>query len=232
MSTLYVIRHGQASYGQADYDRLSPLGEEQARLLGAHLAEGPPLDLVFVGPRRRQRQTADHIVRAARRREAEVVAALDEYPAEAILRQALPELLRDADPEARGTFASDPLGVPTDPRRFQVLFERVMKRWLTGELLLEDTESFAEFAGRVRLALHEIMAAAGRGRTVAAVTSAGPTGIALQMALELSDAVALKQSWVVANTGMTEIKFRGDEMTLVAFNALPHLHERRLVTFR
>ncbi len=57
MATLLLIRHGQASYGQADYDRLSPQGEEQARALGRYLADAK-LDAIYAGPLRRQVQTA------------------------------------------------------------------------------------------------------------------------------------------------------------------------------
>jgi broad specificity phosphatase PhoE len=155
--------------------------------------------------------------------EPEEVHGFDEYPAEAIMRRALPTL----PDEARAL-----LDAPADARVFQNVFERVMRRWVVGKLATEDTETFAEFAGRVRVAVHEVLSATGRGRTACIVTSAGPMSIAAQMALELSDVGALKQSWVVANTGVTEIKFRGDEMTLITFNALPHLRERRLITYR
>ena len=37
MGVLYLIRHGQASFGTDDYDRLSDLGHEQSRLAGRHL---------------------------------------------------------------------------------------------------------------------------------------------------------------------------------------------------
>ena len=40
MSVLLLVRHGQASWGSADYDVLSDLGHEQSRLLGKHLAVG------------------------------------------------------------------------------------------------------------------------------------------------------------------------------------------------
>lgn len=235
MSTLLVIRHGQASFGKADYDNLTPVGVEQAQLLGGWLAEGGPrIDKVYVGPRRRQRDTARHMTEASGGRipAGELVPALDEYPAEAIMRQALPRLM-EVDEEAKEVFGGDPLGVPTDARRFQRVFERVMHRWVAGDpdLELGDTESFAAFAARCRAAYQEIVAASGRGVVVCAVTSAGPTSIACQMALELTDPVALKLSWVVANSAVTELRFRDDELTLVAFNSVPHL-PRRLVTYR
>ena len=225
MSTLLVIRHGQASFGEVDYDKLTPVGVEQSARLGRWLAASRlTLDQVFVGPRRRQQDTARHMLAELAGAPApELVPGLDEYPAEAIMRQVLPTL----PDEVRAR-----LQAPIDARAFQAVFEQVMLRWVGGELAGGEAETFAEFAARVRAAVRHILAAAGRGRTIAVVTSAGPTAIAAQMALEMSDAMALKQSWVVANTGVTELKFRGDEMTLVVFNGLPHVRERRLVTYR
>ena len=34
MGTLYLVRHGQASFGSANYDQLSALGQRQCRRLG------------------------------------------------------------------------------------------------------------------------------------------------------------------------------------------------------
>lgn len=239
MSTLLVIRHGQASFGAVDYDNLTPLGVEQAGHLGRWLAQnGVRIDAMFHGPRRRQIDTMRHLSAAARAEGAAYpdsteIPALDEYPAEAIMRASLPALLASADEEARVVFGGDPLATPTDARRFQRLFERVMRSWVAGELAhsLGPTESFASFASRVRGALDDIMAGAGRGKTVAVITSAGPMSIAAQMALELADAVALKLSWIVANSAITDIRWRESEMNLITFNALPHLAPS-LITYR
>ena len=38
MRLIYLVRHGQASFGKRDYDALSELGHEQSRLLGRALA--------------------------------------------------------------------------------------------------------------------------------------------------------------------------------------------------
>ena len=38
MGTLYLVRHGQASFGADDYDVLSPLGHQQALRLGEDFA--------------------------------------------------------------------------------------------------------------------------------------------------------------------------------------------------
>jgi len=230
VSTLYVIRHGQASFGAQDYDVLTELGREQARRLGGWLA-GRSIDALYTGPRRRHRDTADLICRAHGACPDPVeVEGLDEYPAEVIMRRALPQLLA-TDPRAREVFGGDP-PTPVDSERFQAMFEDVMHGWVRGAHDHPEVESFPAFAARVNAALRGIIAGAGRGRTLLVSTSAGPVSIALQLTLDLAAPVALRQSWVVANTAITEIKFREDEVTLVSFNGTPHLPERRLITYR
>ena len=58
MSELLLIRHGQASFGSADYDALSQLGLRQAALVGDYLvASGHRLDGIYCGTLKRQRQS-------------------------------------------------------------------------------------------------------------------------------------------------------------------------------
>ena len=59
MGVLLLLRHGQGSMGTADYDRLSELGCEQARLAGARLARaGLSSNQVWCGALARQQETA------------------------------------------------------------------------------------------------------------------------------------------------------------------------------
>ncbi|RXJ15693.1 phosphoglycerate mutase family protein, partial [Deinococcus metallilatus] len=66
MSQLILVRHGQATPFEADTDRLSPLGEAQARAVGAYLAEAglEPTD-VICGSLVRQRESARLAAEAA-----------------------------------------------------------------------------------------------------------------------------------------------------------------------
>ena len=59
MTQLVLIRHGQASFGAANYDRLSETGERQARLVGRHLAAaGQHFDVMLAGDLQRARKLA------------------------------------------------------------------------------------------------------------------------------------------------------------------------------
>ena len=69
MGQLVLVRHAQASFFGASYDELSALGREQAAALGEHWARhGVAYDRVYVGPRRRHRQTYDLVAAAYRER--------------------------------------------------------------------------------------------------------------------------------------------------------------------
>ena len=59
MGAIYLIRHGQASFGQADYDRLSPTGHQQSRVLGEGLKHlGLDVHATVRGSMRRHAETA------------------------------------------------------------------------------------------------------------------------------------------------------------------------------
>ncbi len=242
MSTLYLIRHGQASFGAADYDVLSALGAEQARHLGAHWARRDArIDAVYTGPLVRQRDTTGYLREAARAEgvhlpEAACLAELDEYPAFRMLGHWLP-ILSEESPEFRGALdayrGSDAGSARARRRQFERAFEFIVQKWARGELATEGVETFAEFQARVRSGLGGIMAAQGRGKHVAVVTSAGPIAMALQWALGLGDENALATSWVIGNASITEFRYReADSLTLVRFNTVPHLQDEGLITYR
>ena len=229
MSSLLVIRHGQASIGSDDYDVLSPKGVEQSRRLGGHLAaRGERLDLFFTGPRKRQRDTAAHLRAAAAEQgtvypEPELIEGLAELPAFELVRLGMPQLLeQDAEARALSEGGAESLGR---------LFELLLLRWGLGELAPPDVETFKQFEARVSAAFAEIRRRSGRGKRVAVVTSAGPTSIALRLALGLTERKTCELMNLVANSAMTELHFRESELSLSSFNAVPHL-ERELITLR
>src|SRR5262249_29959201 len=100
MSVLVLVRHGQASFSADDYDDLSPAGQAQARRLGDYWThQAQSFDEIYVGPRRRQQQTAALVgdrFRAAGRPwpEPVVLEELDEYDLDGLLGRLAPALAR------------------------------------------------------------------------------------------------------------------------------------------
>ncbi len=226
MSTLFMVRHAQASYLSDDYDRLSELGFAQARALGRHLSEQQrAIDVVFVGPRRRHRETAEALVAelpSAPR--LEELGELDEYPADEVLRARLPalvsqrpdlqELVRDAssdDPRRRG-------------RALDLLLQAALFDWAERD---GDAghESWREFRGRVERMLERVTEGSGSGRTLLAVSSAGTIGAATASVLGAAAGVALGLGFMLNNSALTELAFSAGRRGLVRFNVLSHLPE-------
>jgi broad specificity phosphatase PhoE len=187
------------------------------------------LDLLFSGPRKRQRDTVAHLRSAAAQQgtvypEADVIEGLDELPAFELVRLGLPQLV-ERDPEAKA------LSEGENANNLGKLFDLLLLRWAVGELDLPEVETFPQFEARVSAALSEIMRRSGRGKRVAVVTSAGPTSIALRLALGLSERKTCELMNLVLNSAMTELQFRETELSLSSFNGVPHLG-RELITLR
>lgn len=238
MSQLVLVRHGQAAAFTADSDRLTELGERQARELGRWLAaRGTRLDEVHVGTLRRQRETAKLVGDALQAAglpfpEPREHAGWNEYDAGGItgrLGRALAE--RDA---AYATLVADferNAGARDRNRYFQRMFEALMERWVSGEAQDESVESFAAFHGRVRAARDAILQQDG-SRNVMVFTSGGPIGVCVQLALQAPERMAVQINWRVKNGSITEMVFGKDRLSLDSFNATPHLEGRELESFR
>jgi broad specificity phosphatase PhoE len=240
VSTLYLIRHGQASFLQADYDILSPLGAEQSQALGGHVADDNwRLDALYSGPRKRQLDTADHLRRGAALRghalpAIEVVDEFDEFPFQAMMARLLPQLAQ-REPELTALIGNAGRRQPPDAdqrRRLTGLIEEMTTRWSRGELDLgADLETYADFRQRVSRGLDRVMTAQGRGKRVAVVTSGGPISITVRRCLGLDHEVTWQMAWTVRNASISEFRYREDRLSLVAFNNVPHLRGEQ-ITYR
>ena len=87
MGTIHLVRHGQASFGSDDYDRLSALGWQQGRRLGEYFgAHGMRFDAVLTGTLRRHHETWQAIRDGGQiEGEAQVWPGLDEYDSAALI---------------------------------------------------------------------------------------------------------------------------------------------------
>ena len=223
MAKLLLVRHGQASYGQLDYDRLSPRGEAQARALGAILAREAP-NAIFVGPHVRQQQTAALAREAAPALpEPAPLDGLAEYPGFELARAFLPRLAAE-DPELAR--------MATTPNRALAsrFFHTALAKWSLDEWHADGVERVGEFRTRVEAALTQAIASAPSGGTICCVTSAGPIGVAAGLVFGASAHHMISASAVIRNASISELKlrtrefaWRPDKVSLVGFNSTAHL---------
>ena len=242
MSHIILVRHGQASFLGPDYDKLCANGEEQAELLGEYWSRrGVVFGSVYSGPCVRQRETA-RIVAAAYRSaglafpDTVVMNEFDEYPAEAVLRECLPQLLQvNAEiKELRRAYedASESAGSGERRKTFQKLFEAVISKWVAGEIIAPGIESWREFCLRVERGLAQVVRDTPPAASAVVFTSAGAIGAAMRRALHLSAEEALQLTWMSRNASFSGFLASDERFTLSTFNAHPHLDGDGLLSYR
>lgn len=231
MSTLYLIRHGQASFGTDNYDQLSALGRQQVELLGQFFVEsGEKIDRIYSGTLQRQRETAEIVANTVGVAEPIVIDdAFDEYNGDVILNR-FAASLTPAELEAAGWPA-----LKTDRRRFQLFLERAARAWVEARIETEDMLPWHRFHGRITAALERIMKSEGRSKTLVISTSGGVIGTTVAHVLGLTNHMAMELNWAVHNASITRLIYNDRKVTLSMFNALPHLERegrRQLITYR
>ncbi len=215
MGTLYLVRHGQASFGQADYDRLSELGTRQCQALGAWFADrGMRFEAVLRGTLRRHQQSLAAIVDgygsegAGPLPEALPWPGLNEYDSEALIR----------------CIHAEPLAAPDSPEVYRDhfrLLRRAMASWMAGETEPVGMPSWIDFGLGVSRALDHV-----RGHCsgdVLLVSSGGPIATAVGQVLGCDAATVIELNLRIRNSAVTEFAFTPKRHMLLSFNHLPHL---------
>jgi broad specificity phosphatase PhoE len=223
-SQIFVVRHGQASARSHDYDVLSALGARQAARVGERFAQaGMRFDAVFCGPRRRHRDSARHLVDAARAAGAELPEPIelpgsDELPLGGILALWLPRFV-DSDPVARAIAEGR---FDYSDEQIRGLIARAMTAWADGEVAAASLPSFATFVARIGDSLAHLRAHA---ETTLLITSAGPMAATLHLcghAAAPTPAATMALTVAVENCAVTRVVAEG--VRLVVADALDVSH--------
>ncbi len=231
-----MIRHGQASFGEKNYDRLSTIGIKQAQLTARHwIRLGRHVDAVYIGRMQRQIDTAGPLLSALEsnglaKPEVITAAAFDEYDSEAVFRAQLPSIL-----EAYPSVQERADEILTDKKLFHFVFHKAMNRWLSGQYDEPGSVTWEGFKTRVKDGMQGLIQEQGAKKQVAVFTSGGPISVAVQQALSLSNEMAMAQSWHIMNASITRFKFNLDGIALVGFNDVTHLemeNDPELLTYR
>jgi broad specificity phosphatase PhoE len=213
MSTLTVVRHGQARPFDSNPDQLSPLGEEQARTLAVYWNRlGVTFDEVWSGSLERQWRTAELATSAT----PQISDDWNEYDAMGIVTHYAPPY--EMEPGADRN------------RKFQKVFEPAMLAWIAAEEH-PAVETWTAFRSRVISAFRRLQEGPSN-RNVVLFTSGGPISLLVQTAIGATERSFLEINWRVKNCSITEFTFSRDRLSLDSFNGLPHLERAELRTFR
>jgi broad specificity phosphatase PhoE len=210
MGTLYLVRHGQASFGSDDYDRLSELGARQCERLGEYFrAKGLRFDGVITGTLKRHVQSHEALARGLQVAPAALALPnLNEYDAETVVRAVHPQPLQR--PQSKDDVR----------QHFRLLREGLMA-WMEGRTQPERMPSFATFLAGVIDALDHVRTR--HDGNVLIVSSGGPISVAVAHVLGAPPSAVVELNLRMRNSAVTEFAFTPKRHALVTFNALPHL---------
>ena len=216
MGTLYLVRHGQASFGATDYDNLSSLGHQQAVRLGEYFkAKGWQFDGVLIGSLRRHAQTYAGICQGAGiEQQALVWPGLNEYDSEAVVKAVHPQ----------------PLSTDRSPENYRHHF-RLLKTglaaWMNGSTQPAGMPSYPDFVSGITTALDHVREnfSANDKASVLIVSSGGPISTAVGQVLGTSPETTIELNLRIRNSSVTEFAFTPKRHMLVTYNTLPHLEE-------
>ena len=210
MGTLYLVRHGQASFGADDYDVLSPLGHRQCIRLGEYFdSKRIRFEAALTGTLNRQRQTF-----------AGICEGMDSAP-QAIQWPGLNEYNSAA---VIGAIHSGELEKADTPELYKNHF-RLLKtglaQWMAGVTSPLGMPSYAGFVAGITSALAHVCSH--YGGHVLLVSSGGPIAIAVGHVLGINAEKTIELNMGIRNASVTEFAFSSRRCRLVTYNTLPHL---------
>lgn len=216
MPAIYLVRHGQASFGADNYDQLSQLGYRQGQVLGETLARlrVTPASVVC-GSMQRHAQTAEACLQAMQHPPYwQEEPGMDEFDHMDIIRN---HDARLTDPAS----LAEHLRQHAEPRAaFEALFQAAIAQWVRGDG--DYREDWPDFRARVQDALQRLARALDSGEQLLVFSSGGPVAVAAQSFLGFPDADWPAFSRGLVNAGVTRVVGQPGDLRLASLNE--HLH--------
>ena len=239
MAVIYLIRHGQASFGDEDYDRLSRIGERQSRILGRHFQRVTPrLNALCSGGMRRQDHTAE-LIRESMGDDPPPLHTqpeLAEYDHESLFRAYLPAFFDAAAGDGPGS-VDDLLA---DHKQLERALRFVLAAWMeNADHAGPPVESWLEFCKRISNGVNELLPKPGTRARIGVITSGGAITALLRSVLGLSSKRTLGVTLSIYNASVTQVycpsEGRLADSLMLGYNNITHLEmmgDRDLITFR
>lgn len=242
MSTIYLVRHGQAGTRNA-YDALSELGQRQARLLGKHfVSQGIHFSAAYSGELTRQRQTADQILTAYSDASVDFPSiqmdrGWNEFNLEQVSREIAPHLCaqdadfrREYEAMLEQVRISDGAHAATVHRKWLPCDTKIVEAWIGGRIPYGG-ETWNQFRERV-LSCRGRMNGHQDRENILVATSATPIAIWTGVSLEIFDERVMRLAGALYNASYTILRLRSEELRLFTFNAASHLSGTGVRTHR
>lgn len=212
MAELVLVRHGQASFGSENYDKLSPLGHQQSKWLGEYfVSREMHFDAAFCGDLVRHKETMSGIQSAfPKAPDHEILDGLNEFAFQNLLKKYV-EQHPDQAPSDKN-----------NPKEIYRLLKNAMRAWMQNEITGELPETWADFERRVADSLSHFQKY-WSGKKVLVVSSGGAIAMAISQILNTAKETVIELNLQQKNSGFAHCHFNERSIRLTGFNFVPHL---------
>jgi broad specificity phosphatase PhoE len=244
MAAIYLIRHGQASFGSTDYDKLSDKGHKQAEMLGQYWRSRATPSKFYCGDLLRHGQTLNSFSEGYQGQATPTVihSGFNEFDHVDILNNYHDQWQEFAK------VSQDASQAKAQNKLFQKEFSQALKRWLSGNESHQYKESWLEFQNRCIRALKNVIEQElaskhqfthdendnEKSKDILIFTSGGTISVIVQHILKLSDQHTLQINQQARNTSVTKLLFSENMLSVDYLNNYSHLEQAGddWITFR
>jgi broad specificity phosphatase PhoE len=222
MATVYLLRHGQASFMQDNYDQLSDLGKKQAVNLGIYFQKSQlELESNLCGELERQKDTFklfhcnDEVLPI-------IQPAWNEHQGPEVFKANFTEFIKK-QPELAKAYADKGSKDPGLKKELVKVFFQMHLAWVAGQIPTGNYESWESFKMRVDTGIEYLSQHIEGKQKVAIFTSGGVIAYILGKILGISDEKIVELNWQIINTSISELQITKSRMMVKSFNCTPHL---------
>lgn len=224
MTTIFLIRHGQASFGQQNYDQLSKHGQMQARVLGQYLGQIiADVPYAVAGSMQRHQHTANLALQQFSQSIIHTDPSWNEFDHQQVFAR---YNARFADPE----LIKQDISAATNPTAFMSeIFNAAIKRWIDGKFDQEYHEPWTTFNQRIDLALSNLSEHLIQQQPKHAIvfSSGGVIATVIAKLLQLDWEKTAELIWKISNASITTIRFVDQSFQLISMNEYHYLQTEK-----
>lgn len=255
MKLISLVRHGQASFGSKNYDKLSPIGIAQSQCLGDNFRHANrQVHALMSGDMQRQKDSLKHFLSHYDVTGDGIEPPNISNPQEKNLANpsAIKSLLLGTDSrfnefnhqqvlfkaglgfDDKASFIAFLASQPKPELIFADKFAQAMHRWQGGEFDSDYDESWQGFLQRTWGGFEYLIQQTGEHEHAMVFTSGGVIASIMQQVMRLTNVQTFDLNWHIANASVHQFRVNDTGVFLQTFNEFSYLYQqgKQMVTWR
>jgi broad specificity phosphatase PhoE len=237
MSNIFLIRHGQASFLEDEYDNLSDKGIVQSEALGSYFLKNKVhFDKIYIGKLKRHQQTFEGFSTSFFKSGIELpnpiyLNELNEHQALEAFKLAYNDFVI-TNKNANKLFEKIKEESRLYHKNYLQIFSLFFKEFVSGKYPLNGhpVQCWSDFRIQTKKGIATVLENTNQGETIGIFTSGGTKSSIIGDSLGLRDQKISELNMAIRNSSFSQLYFSNNKLNILSFNEVPHL-TKELITF-